>query len=77
MIEYVIENLTFNLRLKKVLNVGLTKRKKIKVERLQFSKVPRSLSRMAGGDLGGCILFHYQIFDDKALPLACIFSHVE
>lgn len=52
-------------------------KEKIKVERLQFSKVPRSLSRMAGGDLGGCILFHYQIFDDKALPLACIFSHVE
>ena len=52
-------------------------KEKIKVERLQFSKVPRSLSRMAGGDLGGCILFHYQIFDDKALPLAGIFTHVE
>ena len=52
-------------------------KEKIKVERLQFSKVPRSLSRMAGGDLGGCILFHYQVFDNKTLTLAGIFTHIE
>ena len=39
-------------------------KEKIKVERLQFSKVPRSLSRMAGGDLGGHQVFMRQALDE-------------